>query len=290
MCRQPVDEVAQESSLLHYTHQAHVISIYVQFETLDTETRVNEALITEVFEPFGHMTGCFIKNNNTSASGLRQHGYAFVHFNNSYEGKKSALAATSISKSSSYQYHNVLFHAEVSKNFKKATSTSHHFQTNHNYRDSATYGTPPYQENFGNEDIHNKNDIDHINPHNQPYSRFMGRNRPPQVPLYIPNSQNNTPQNNSHQGYYYPPQDYLPYPMMVPMYQNMYQPDSGDYNGEYDTVYYPYMSNPNQNNMEIGHLPHNTGMGNTIPMNQDPMTGMYIINVNYVENSCIYCH
>jgi hypothetical protein len=45
-----------------------VISIYVQFETLDAESVVNESLITEVFQPFGHMTGCYIKTNNSSVS------------------------------------------------------------------------------------------------------------------------------------------------------------------------------------------------------------------------------
>jgi hypothetical protein len=47
---------------------APVISIYVQFETVDAESKVTEALITEVFQRFGHMTGCFIKTNNTSVS------------------------------------------------------------------------------------------------------------------------------------------------------------------------------------------------------------------------------
>lgn len=61
---------------------APVISIYVQFETINSEARVNELLIKDLFEPFNNMTGCFIKTNNTSVSGLRQHGYAFVHFSN----------------------------------------------------------------------------------------------------------------------------------------------------------------------------------------------------------------
>ena len=79
------DENSQPSEpLLHYSSMSPVISIYVQFETLDSESRVNEALIMEIFEPFGNMTGCFIKTNNTSVSGLRQHGYAFVHFDNRY--------------------------------------------------------------------------------------------------------------------------------------------------------------------------------------------------------------
>jgi hypothetical protein len=34
-------------------------------------------------------------------------------WNDSYEGKKSALAAASISKECPYQHHGVLFHAEV---------------------------------------------------------------------------------------------------------------------------------------------------------------------------------
>ena len=82
--RFPVDEIVQSEPLLHFSSMSPVISIYVQFETLDSESRVNEALITEIFEPFGNMTGCFIKTNNTSVSGLRQHGYAFVHFDNRY--------------------------------------------------------------------------------------------------------------------------------------------------------------------------------------------------------------
>jgi hypothetical protein len=80
---------------------------------LGNECKVNEALIKEIFEPFGNMTDCFIKTNNTSVSGLRQHGYAFVHFDNSQEGKKSALAASSISRDTPYLYQGVLFHAEV---------------------------------------------------------------------------------------------------------------------------------------------------------------------------------
>jgi RNA recognition motif-containing protein len=82
--RFPVDEIVPSEPLLHFSSMSPVISIYVQFETLDSESRVNEALITEIFEPFGNMTGCFIKTNNTSVSGLRQHGYAFVHFDNRY--------------------------------------------------------------------------------------------------------------------------------------------------------------------------------------------------------------
>ena len=82
--RFPSEEIIPADPLLHYAPQSPVISIYVQFETLGTESTANEALITEVFEPFGHMTGCFIKTNNTSVSGLRQHGYAFVHFDNRY--------------------------------------------------------------------------------------------------------------------------------------------------------------------------------------------------------------
>ena len=80
--RFPTEENYCSESLLHYSSMSPVISIYIQFETLDSDSRVNEALITEIFEPFGHMTGCFIKTNNTSVSGLRQHGYAFVHFDN----------------------------------------------------------------------------------------------------------------------------------------------------------------------------------------------------------------
>lgn len=82
--RFPSEESLPNDPLLNYAPQSPVISIYVQFETLDTESTANEALIAEVFEPFGHMTGCFIKTNNTSVSGLRQHGYAFVHFDNRY--------------------------------------------------------------------------------------------------------------------------------------------------------------------------------------------------------------
>lgn len=80
--RLPSEDSLPSDPLHHYAPQSPVISIYVQFETLDTDSIANEALIAEVFEPFGHMTGCFIKTNNTSVSGLRQHGYAFVHFDN----------------------------------------------------------------------------------------------------------------------------------------------------------------------------------------------------------------
>jgi RNA recognition motif. (a.k.a. RRM, RBD, or RNP domain) len=76
------DEMPPSEPLLHYSSMSPVISIYVQFETLDSESRVTESLITEIFEHYGNMTGCFIKTNNTSVSGLRQHGYAFVHFDN----------------------------------------------------------------------------------------------------------------------------------------------------------------------------------------------------------------
>jgi RNA recognition motif. (a.k.a. RRM, RBD, or RNP domain) len=76
------DEMPLSEPLLHYSSMSPVISIYVQFETLDSESRVTESLITEIFEHYGNMTGCFIKTNNTSVSGLRQHGYAFVHFDN----------------------------------------------------------------------------------------------------------------------------------------------------------------------------------------------------------------
>jgi hypothetical protein len=51
-------------------------------------------------------------------SGLRQHGYAFVHFENTPDGKKSALAAAALSKEAPFQHNGVLFHAEVSKNFR----------------------------------------------------------------------------------------------------------------------------------------------------------------------------
>jgi RNA recognition motif. (a.k.a. RRM, RBD, or RNP domain) len=78
------EEMPLSEPLLHYSSMSPVISIYVQFETLDSESRVTESLITEIFEHYGNMTGCFIKTNNTSVSGLRQHGYAFVHFDNRY--------------------------------------------------------------------------------------------------------------------------------------------------------------------------------------------------------------
>ena len=79
--RYPAEDTHPEP-IFHYSSMSPVISIYVQFETLDSDSKVNEALITEIFEQFGHMTSCYIKTNNTSVSGLRQHGYAFVHFEN----------------------------------------------------------------------------------------------------------------------------------------------------------------------------------------------------------------
>lgn len=80
--RYPTEEGFSNDSLINSSPVLPVISIYVQFETINSDIRVNETLLTDIFKPFGNMTGCYIKTNNTSAGGLKQHGYAFVHFGN----------------------------------------------------------------------------------------------------------------------------------------------------------------------------------------------------------------
>jgi hypothetical protein len=57
------------TSLYQPTVAPLVISCYVQFETVDNETRVTEATIREVCSAFGGLTGCFLKSNYISSNG-----------------------------------------------------------------------------------------------------------------------------------------------------------------------------------------------------------------------------
>lgn len=107
-----------------------VISVYVQFETIGEDVRVSEGVIREVFDKFGHVTGCFIKSNFVSNNGKRQYGYAFVHFESSQKGQESAQnAAETIGygntgvdgKTYPYEFSGVLYKCEVSKNYRRAT-------------------------------------------------------------------------------------------------------------------------------------------------------------------------
>ena len=144
------------------TPPINVISIYVQFETIDPESQVSEQIISEIFEIYGNMTGCFIKTNNTSVSGVRQHGYAFVHFEPTIEGKKSALAASNISKETPVLYKGILFHAEISKNFKRATSSHGDLS----YRGSGSTISHPIINKFshlGSSFKQTNINIDHVN-------------------------------------------------------------------------------------------------------------------------------
>lgn len=109
-----------------------VISVYVQFETISEDVRVSEGVIREVFDKFGHVTGCFIKSNFVSNNGKRQYGYAFVHFESSPKGQESAhTAAETIGYGSTgadgkaypYEFSGVSYKCEVSKNYKRATGT-----------------------------------------------------------------------------------------------------------------------------------------------------------------------
>lgn len=112
---------------VHHVPMSPVVSVYVQFETVDSEARVSEHVIREVFEPFGLLTGCFIKSNYISSNGKRQYGYAFVHFESSIEGHECAQRAAEVigngeKHQPAYIKNGVSFRCEVSKNHRRASA------------------------------------------------------------------------------------------------------------------------------------------------------------------------
>lgn len=85
---------------------SNVLSIYVQFEANDTTlVRVTETFLMQIFEPFGGVTDCYIKSSNYSECGKRQHGYGFIHFENTYYGQQCARTAGTLYSIISLYYH-----------------------------------------------------------------------------------------------------------------------------------------------------------------------------------------
>jgi RNA recognition motif-containing protein len=120
-------EICDQNMERTFYNSAPVISIYVQFETIEADAKVSESLIREVFEPFGLLTGCFIKTNYVSSNGKRQYGYAFVHFECSAYGQECAQRAVeaignNIDGNSPYVHKGVAIRCEVSKNYRRASS------------------------------------------------------------------------------------------------------------------------------------------------------------------------
>ena len=102
---------------------SNVISIYVQFESNDASiVRVNEQFLMHVFEAFGGVTDCYIKSSNYSECGRKQHGYGFIHFENTYFGQQCArTAAQVVGTSGRFVYNGVILRSEVSRNFMRTT-------------------------------------------------------------------------------------------------------------------------------------------------------------------------
>ena len=70
-----------------------VISLYVQFETVEDDVCVEEEQLRKIFKQFGDVTSVCIKNFSIDPVTGQQRGYAFVHYSSSQEGRDSAYAA-----------------------------------------------------------------------------------------------------------------------------------------------------------------------------------------------------
>ena len=168
----------------------------------------------------------------------------------SYEGKKSALAASSISKECPYQHQGVLFHAEVNSFYPNSRSyfillkpsflRSHEniFQISKNFKKATSHASQQAYNNFKSNSYshsHSHDDSDYPNVHvnNENYGAPYGKNSKSE---YTGSNSNRVASGAT---YYYPPQSA---PYMMPysgsmMYQQM------QYQTPYTSSYSPGGSN-----------------------------------------------
>ena len=203
-----------------------VISIYVQFEVSDMNVCVTEETLFEIFGSFGNMTGAYLKTLNMSVLGTRQHGYAFVHFRPTPEGKQSALAAARISREGPYVHNGcIMVHAELSKNFKRA-ATYATMAEQQDYRDDGYSEATTNRSSYGS--VYSSNPLPHYNP---PYS--TPSHMPPNEPSFAP----------TQQGYPYNYPYQQPFTQSSQMMYPQYPPQP-QYQQHFPPQYQPYQQHP----------------------------------------------
>jgi RNA recognition motif-containing protein len=101
------------------THKS-TVSIYIQFESAPGS--ITEESLGEIFEPFGNVTGVYIKTLHEE--GGRQHGYGFVHFTQDEKGHSCAkTTAKIIGCHGKFSIQGVKLRCEVSRNFAQIMSS-----------------------------------------------------------------------------------------------------------------------------------------------------------------------
>ena len=98
-----------------------VISLYVQFETVEESICVEEEVLKNIFSQFGNVTNVSIKNFNIDPYSSQQRGYAFVHYPSTPAGRDSAYAAV-LSSERDVIIQGIRLTIEFSKNFRKAVA------------------------------------------------------------------------------------------------------------------------------------------------------------------------
>jgi len=149
----------------------NVISIYVQFESNDaTVMRVNESFLMQVFEPFGSVTDCYIKSSNYSECGRRQHGYGFIHFENTYFGQQCArTAAQVVGTSGRFVYNGVILRSEVSRNFIKTTTATGEFCDQAENKEMVLIESNIDRNSYVDHDVYDHHHQKKTNGYEQPY-------------------------------------------------------------------------------------------------------------------------
>ena len=124
------------------------VSIYIQFES--SQTSITEELLSEIFEPFGNVTGVYIKTLHEE--GGRQHGYGFVHYSHDAKGHNCAkTTANIIGSHGKFIVQGIKLRCEVSRNFAQVIAYTN--SDNENTNNTPEAANSPISEQRANASI-----------------------------------------------------------------------------------------------------------------------------------------
>eukprot|EP01035_Chromulina_nebulosa_P016901 gene16901-22390_t len=217
----------QDNEKANNNQSSNINSVYVRFKTVKSGKIVNEEVLNSIFSTFGKISDCSVKSSTFHKLTGLQSGYAFVHFANSEDGIKSAMACVNSMKY--VQTNGIIFQVEPSKNQLSLINKKYNNDNNIAQYVSA-YSKP--QDSHDNSNVNTTinannygfNNSININRQSQNYSQY-----PPHGPVHDVNahSKNQNPLPN-----------YRPYAHPDPnANRGVYNPTPGNYS---------YESNPPQ--------------------------------------------